>query len=67
MFVERLEVSASGLSFVMSTFPVLIGQKEEQEPNPKKKDEEETKNKNYKRREEKQTEKKKHNITNRAT
>jgi hypothetical protein len=43
MFIERLEVSASGLSFVMSTFPVLIGQKEEKEPNSKKKKEEETK------------------------
>jgi hypothetical protein len=43
MFIERLEVSASGLSFVMGTFPVLIGQKEEKEPNSKKKKEEETK------------------------
>jgi hypothetical protein len=42
MSVERLEVAASGLSLVMSTFPVLIGQKEEKESNPKKKDEEET-------------------------
>jgi hypothetical protein len=42
--VERLEVAASGLSFVMSTFPVLIGQeKEEKEPDSKKKDKEETK------------------------
>jgi hypothetical protein len=68
MSVERLEVAASGLSFVMSTFPVLIGQeKEEKEPDPKKKDEEETKKKNCRREEEKQAEKKKHNITNRAT
>jgi hypothetical protein len=55
MSIERLEVAASGLSLVMSTFPVLIGQKEEKEPNPKKK------------KEEKQTEKKKHNIINLAT
>ena len=69
MSVERLEVAASGLSLVMSTFPVLIGQKkEEKEPDSKKKEEEETKNKNYRRREEKQeAEKKKHNITNRTT
>jgi hypothetical protein len=51
----------------MSTFSVLIDQKEEKEPNSKKKDEEETKNKNYKRSEEQQTEKKKHSITIRAT
>jgi hypothetical protein len=44
MSVERLEVAASGLSLVMSTFPVLICQKEEKEPNSKKKDKEETKN-----------------------
>jgi len=56
MTVERLEVAASGLSLVMSTFPVLIG------PKGKKRQ-----NKNYKKREEKQTEKKKHNITNLAT
>jgi hypothetical protein len=44
MSVERLEVAASGLSFVMSTFPVLIGQeKEEKEPDSKKRDKEETK------------------------
>ncbi len=59
MSVERLEVAASGLSLVMGTFPVFIGQKqEEKEENSKKKDEEETKNKNYKKRKEKQTEKK---------
>lgn len=66
MSVERLEVAASGLSFVMGTFTVMIGQeKEEKEPDPKKKDEERDK-KNYRREEEKQAEKKKHNITNRA-
>ena len=44
MSVERLEVAASGLSFVMSTFPVLIGQeKEEKEPDSKKRDKEEIK------------------------
>ena len=44
MSIERLEVAASGLSFVMGTFPVLIGQKEEKEPNSKKKEEEKIKN-----------------------
>ena len=68
MSVERLEVAASGLSLVMGTFPVLIGQKkEEKEPDSKKKDKEETKIRTTEGREEKQTEKKKHNITNRAT
>ena len=68
MSVERLEVAASGLSFVMSTFPVLIGQeKEEKEPDSKKRDKEETKKNYRKEEEEKQVEKKKHNITNRAT
>jgi len=44
MSIERLEVAASGLLLVMSTFPVLIGQeKEEEEPDLKKKEEEEIK------------------------
>jgi hypothetical protein len=44
MSVERLEVAASGLSLVMSTFPIMIGQeKEEKEPDSKKKNEEESK------------------------
>jgi len=44
MSVERLEVAASGLSFVMGTFTVLIGQEREgKELDPKKKDEEEIK------------------------
>ncbi len=44
MSVERLEVAASSLSLVMSTFQVMIGQeKEEKEPDSKKKDKEETK------------------------
>jgi hypothetical protein len=44
MSVERLEVAASGLSLVMSTFPIMIGQeKEEKEPDSKKKNKEETK------------------------
>ena len=66
--VERLEVAASSLSFVMSTFPVLIGQeKEEKEPDSKKKDKEETKIRELQKGEEKKAEKKKRNITNRAT
>jgi hypothetical protein len=44
MSVERLEVAASGLSFVISTSQYLIIQeKEEKEPDLKKKDEEEIK------------------------
>ena len=68
MSVERLEVAASGLSLVMNTFPVLIGQeKEEKEPDSKKKEEEEAKIKELQKGKEKQAEKKKHNKTNRAT
>jgi len=67
MSVERLEVAASSLSSVMSTFPVMIDQeKEEKEPDSKKKNEGETKIKNYRTGIEKKAEKK-DNITNRAT
>jgi hypothetical protein len=52
--LERLEVAASGLSFVMSTFPLLsIIKKEEKEEKPKKMEEEEINIYNYKDWEEK--------------
>ena len=52
--LERLEVAASGLSFVMSTFPLLsIKKKEEKEEKPKKMEEEEINIYNYKDWEEK--------------
>ena len=63
----RLEVAASGLSLVMSTFPVLIGPKGKKRKKIQRKRRKKRQNKNYKKREEKQTEKKRHNITNLAT
>ncbi len=68
MSVERLEVAASGLSFVMNTYPLLSNKKkEEKEEKTKKKEEEDINIYNGKNREEKQAEKKRHNITNLAT
>ena len=67
MSLERLEVAASGLSFVISTFPLFYKKKEEKEEKTKKIEEEDINLYNYKNREEKQIEKKRHNITNLAT
>ena len=53
MSLERLEVAASGLSFVMSIFPLSINKKEEKEEKTKKIEEEDINLYNYKNREEK--------------
>ena len=68
MSVERLEVAASGLSFVMGTFPLLsVKRRKKKKKIQRKREEEQINIYNYKNREENQTEKKRHNITNLAT
>jgi len=66
MTVERLYVAASGLSLVMKNFQVMGNDRLKKEPDSNKKNEEEAKIRELQKGKEKQTEKKKHNIPNRA-